>query len=191
MEKRTKLQWKPGTLIYPLPAALVSCGETEDEYNILTVAWLGTLCTNPAMCYISVRPERYSYPIIKRTGSFVINLTNEDMARATDWCGVRSGKDFNKFKEMGLTPCAAEKVKAPIVMESPLSVECEVVDVKELGSHHMFLANVVNVQADEKYVDKETGEFRLQDARLIAYSHGHYYRLGEEIGKFGWSVRKK
>lgn len=191
MEKRTKLQWKPGTLIYPLPAALVSCGETEDEYNILTVAWLGTLCTNPAMCYISVRPERHSYPIIKRTGSFVINLTNEDMARATDWCGVRSGKDFNKFKEMGLTPCVAEKVKAPIVMESPLSVECEVVDVKELGSHHMFLANVVNVQADEKYVDKETGEFRLQDARLIAYSHGHYYRLGEEIGKFGWSVRKK
>lgn len=191
MKKRTKLQWKPGTLIYPLPAALVSCGETEDEYNILTVAWLGTLCTNPAMCYISVRPERHSYPIIKRTGSFVINLTNEDMARATDWCGVRSGKDFNKFKEMGLTPCVAEKVKAPIVMESPLSVECEVVDVKELGSHHMFLANVVNVQADEKYVDKETGEFRLQDARLIAYSHGHYYRLGEEIGKFGWSVRKK
>lgn len=190
-EERVKLQWKPGTLIYPLPAALISCGETEEEYNVLTVAWLGTLCTNPAMCYISIRPERHSYPIIKRTGSFVINLTNEAMARATDWCGVRSGKDYNKFKEMKLTPRAAEKVKAPIVEESPLSIECEVIDIKELGSHHMFIANVVNVQADESYVDKQTGEFRLQDARLIAYSHGHYYKLGEEIGKFGWSVRKK
>ena len=186
-----KQQWKPGTLIYPLPAVLISCGETEEEYNMLTVAWVGTICTNPAMCYISVRPERHSYDIIKRTKSFVINLTNEDMARATDWCGVRSGKDYNKFKEMRLTPQPAQKVAAPIVLESPLSIECEVIEIKELGSHHMFIANVVNVQADERYIDPVTDEFRLSDAKLITYSHGHYYKLGEEIGKFGWSVRKK
>lgn len=186
-----KQQWKPGTLIYPLPAVLISCGETEEEYNMLTVAWVGTICTNPAMCYISVRPERHSYDIIKRTKSFVINLTNEDMARATDWCGVRSGKDYNKFKEMRLTPQRAQKVAAPIILESPLSLECEVIEIKELGSHHMFIANVVNVQADERYIDPVTDEFRLSDAKLITYSHGHYYKLGEEIGKFGWSVRKK
>ena len=185
-----KQQWKPGTLIYPLPAVLISCGETEEEYNMLTVAWVGTICTNPAMCYISVRPERHSYDIIKHTKSFVINLTNEDMARATDWCGVRSGKDYNKFKEMRLTPQKAQKVAAPIVLESPLSIECEVIEIKELGSHHMFIANVVNVQADERYIDPVTDEFRLSDAKLIAYSHGHYYKLGDEIGKFGWSVRK-
>ena len=191
MEKNyKKQQWKPGTLIYPLPAVLISCGETEEEYNMLTVAWVGTICTNPAMCYISVRPERHSYDIIKRTKSFVINLTNEDMARATDWCGVRSGKDYNKFKEMRLTPQKAQKVAAPIVLESPLSIECEVIEIKELGSHHMFIANVVNVQADERYIDPVTDEFRLSDAKLIAYSHGHYYKLGDEIGKFGWSVRK-
>ena len=185
-----KQQWKPGTLIYPLPAVLISCGENEEEYNMLTVAWVGTICTNPAMCYISVRPERHSYDIIKRTKSFVINLTNEDMARATDWCGVRSGKDYNKFQEMRLTPQMAQKVAAPIILESPLSIECEVLEIKELGSHHMFIANVVNVQADERYIDPTTDEFRLSDAKLIAYSHGHYYKLGEEIGKFGWSVRK-
>ena len=188
--KYNKQQWKPGTLIYPLPAVLISCGETEAEYNMLTVAWVGTICTNPAMCYISVRPERHSYDIIKRTKSFVINLTNEDMARATDWCGVRSGKDYNKFQEMHLTPQKAQKVSAPIILESPLSIECEVIEIKELGSHHMFIANVVNVQADERYIDPATDEFRLSDAKLIAYSHGHYYKLGEEIGKFGWSVRK-
>ena len=188
--KYNKQQWKPGTLIYPLPAVLISCGETEAEYNMLTVAWVGTICTNPAMCYISVRPERHSYDIIKRTKSFVINLTNEDMARATDWCGVRSGKDYNKFQEMRLTPQKAQKVAAPIILESPLSIECEVIGIKELGSHHMFIANVVNVQADERYIDPATDEFRLSDAKLIAYSHGHYYKLGEEIGKFGWSVRK-
>ena len=188
--KYNKQQWKPGTLIYPLPAVLISCGEAEEEYNMLTVAWVGTICTNPAMCYISVRPERHSYDIIKRTKSFVINLTNEEMARATDWCGVRSGKDYNKFQEMRLTPQMAQKVKAPIILESPLSIECEVIEIKELGSHHMFIANVVNVQADERYIDPATDEFRLSDAKLIAYSHGHYYKLGEEIGKFGWSVRK-
>ena len=190
INKYNKQQWKPGTLIYPLPAVLISCGETEEEYNMLTVAWVGTICTNPAMCYISVRPERHSYDIIKRTKSFVINLTNEDMARATDWCGVRSGKDYNKFQEMRLTPQKAQKVAAPIILESPLNIECEVIEIKELGSHHMFIANVVNVQADERYIDPTTDEFRLSDAKLIAYSHGHYYKLGEEIGKFGWSVRK-
>lgn len=190
MKDIKKQQWKPGTLIYPLPAVLVSCGESEDEYNIMTVAWVGTICTNPAMCYISVRPERHSYPIIKKSGCFVLNLTNEAMAFATDWCGVRSGKEYNKFAEMKLTPVKAQKVNAPIIAESPLNIECEVVEIKELGSHHMIIANVVNIQADERYIDKGTDEFRLSDAKLIAYSHGHYYKLGEEIGKFGWSVRK-
>lgn len=190
-DKVTKQQWKPGTLIYPIPAALISCGADDSEYNLLTVSWLGTICTDPAMCYISVRPERHSYPIIRRNGAFVINLTNEDMARQTDWCGVNSGAGCNKFEMMKLTPRKAEKVAAPIVLESPLSIECRVVEIKELGSHHMFIAEVVNVQADERYIDTSTGAFQLEKARLIAYSHGHYYKLGEEIGKFGWSVRKK
>ncbi len=186
-----KQSWKPGTMIYPLPAVLVSCGETEAEYNLITIAWVGTVCTNPAMCYISVRPERHSYPIIKRTGEFVINLTNEALARATDWCGVKSGKDFNKFAEMGLTAVRGEKVSAPIIAEAPLSIECKVRDVISLGSHDMFLAEVVNIQADEQYIDPATGVFDLEKARLITYSHGHYYKLGEEIGRFGWTVRKK
>lgn len=158
---------------------------------MLTVSWVGTICTNPAMCYISVRPERHSYPIIKRNGAFVINLTNEDLARQTDWCGVRSGADYNKFAEMNLIPVPAQMVSAPIVAEAPLSIECRVVEVKELGSHHMFIAEVVNVQADERYIDTDTGEFCLDKARLIAYSHGHYYKLGKEIGRFGWSVKKE
>ncbi len=186
-----KQSWKPGTMVYPLPAVLVSCGDNEAEYNMLTIAWVGTVCTNPAMCYISVRPERHSYPIIRRTGEFVINLTNEALARATDWCGVKSGKDFNKFAEMNLTPVRGEKVNAPIIAEAPLSIECRVKDIIPLGSHDMFLAEVVNIQADEQYLDPETGTFDLAKARLITYSHGHYYKLGEEIGRFGWTVRKK
>ncbi|MDD3405630.1 MAG: flavin reductase family protein [Sphingobacteriia bacterium] len=186
-----KTSWKPGTMIYPLPAILVSCGADETEYNMLTVSWVGTVCTNPAMCYVSVRPERHSHPIIKRTGEFVLNLTNEDMAFATDWCGVKSGKDFNKFAEMHLTPRKGEQVSAPIIVESPLSIECRVKQILPLGSHDMFIAEVVNVQADSRYIDSETGEFKLLEAKLITYSHGHYYKLGEEIGKFGWSVRKK
>src|SRR5574344_441207 len=186
-----KTSWKPGTMIYPLPAILVSCGADETEYNMLTVSWVGTVCTNPAMCYVSVRPERHSHPIIKRTGEFVLNLTNEDMAFATDWCGVKSGKDFNKFAEMHLTPRKGEQVSAPIIIESPLSIECRVKQILPLGSHDMFIAEVVNVQADSRYIDSETGEFKLLEAKLITYSHGHYYKLGEEIGKFGWSVRKK
>lgn len=185
-----KTSWKSGTLIYPLPAVLVSCG-TGDDLNVMTVAWVGTLCTNPPMCYISVRPERYSYDIIKKNGCFVINLTNEDMAYATDWCGVKSGRDFNKFSEMHLTPMKAEVVNAPIIKESPLSIECEVLEIKELGSHHMFISKVVNILADKKYIDDNTGAFDMTKAKLIAYSHGKYYKLGEEIGKFGWSVKKK
>ena len=186
-----KQDWKPGTMIYPLPALLVSCGSTEEEYNIITVAWAGTICTNPAMCYISVRPERHSYPILKRNMEFVINLTTKSMAFATDWCGVRSGKDYNKFEEMKLTPGKAKIVSAPIIEESPLCIECRVKEIISLGSHDMFIADVVNVQADDKYFDAETGKFDMQNARLLAYSHGNNYGLGEHIGKFGWSVKKK
>lgn len=186
-----KLQWKPGTLIYPLPALMVSCGENEAEYNILTVSWTGTICSDPAMCYISVRKSRHSYDIIKRSGCFVLNLTTEDMAYATDWCGVRSGKDYNKFAEMKLTAEKAQMVNAPIIKESPLNIECEVVEVKELGTHDMFIAKVVNVQADAKYINQETDAFDLEAAKLLAYSHGQYYGLGHKIGKFGWSVQKK
>ena len=178
-------------MIYPLPAVLVSCGETEQEYNLFTVAWTGTVCTNPPMCYISVRPERHSYEIIKRTGEFVINLTTARLARATDWCGVRSGRDYDKFEEMGLKAEAAEVVKAPVVAEAPVSIECRVRQVIPLGSHDMFLADVVNVLVDEEYIDAESGRLDLQRAEPITYCHGEYFSLGEVIGHFGWSVRKK
>ena len=186
-----KQSWKPGTMIYPLPAVLISCGENEQEYNLFTVAWTGTVCTNPPMCYISVRPERHSYEIIKRTGEFVINLTTASLARATDWCGVRSGRDYDKFSEMGLTAEAAAVVKAPIVAESPVSIECRVKQIVPLGSHDMFIADVVNVLVDEGYINPETGKLELERADMIAYSHGEYFRLGKAIGHFGWSVRKK
>ena len=186
-----KQSWKPGTMIYPLPAVLISCGESEQEYNLFTVAWTGTVCTNPPMCYISVRPERHSYEIIKRTGEFVINLTTASLARATDWCGVRSGRDYDKFSEMGLTAEAAAVVKAPIVAESPVSIECRVKQIVPLGSHDMFIADVVNVLVDEEYINPETGKLELERADMIAYSHGAYFRLGKAIGHFGWSVRKK
>lgn len=186
-----KEQFKPGTMIYPVPAALISCGCNEEEYNVFTASWTGTVCTDPPMCFVSIRPSRHSYDIIKRNGEFVINLTNEALARATDWCGVRSGRDYDKFKEMHLTPAKTQVVNSVIVEEAPLSIECKVEQIIPLGSHDMFLARVVNVQADRKYLDPETGAFRLSDAKLIAYSHGHYYKLGELIGKFGWSVQKK
>ena len=157
----------------------------------MTASWVGTICSAPARCYVSIRPERHSYDIIKRTGEFVLNLTNEAMAFATDWCGVRSGKDYNKFAEMRLTPQRGEKVAAPIVVEAPLSIECRVKQILPLGSHDMFIAEVLNVQADEQFIDPETGAFKLDEAKLITYSHGHYYKLGDEIGRFGWSVRKK
>ena len=186
-----KHQWKPGTMIYPLPAVLVSCGSSIEEYNLLTVAWTGTLCTNPPLCYISVRPERYSYEIIKRNMEFVINLTTKEMAYATDWCGVKSGKDYNKFKEMGLTPGKATVVKAPIVEEAPVSIECRVKEIVPLGSHDMFIAEVVNILADDAYLDPETGAFELAKAEPLVYLHGGYFELGDKIGKFGWTVEKK
>lgn len=186
-----KQDWKPGTLIYPLPAAMISCGCTTEEYNIITLSWLGTICTNPPMCYISVRPERYSYEIIKKNMEFVINITTQELAYATDWCGVKSGKDFNKFADMGLTAGKASIVQAPVIEESPLNIECRVREILSLGSHDMFIADVVNVKADEKYIHAETGKFSLEDANPIAYSHGQYYELGNKIGGFGWSVKKK
>lgn len=186
-----KESWKPGTLIYPLPAVLVTCGATPEEYNMLTIAWTGTVCTNPPMCYISVRKERHSYDIIRRTGEFAINLTTEAMARATDWCGVRSGRNENKWEAMGLTPMTNSHISAPIIGESPLSICCKVREVKELGTHDMFIADVVGIEADERYIDPKSGKFSLEKASPIVYSHGEYYTLGNLIGHFGWSVRKK
>ena len=186
-----KQDWKPGTMIYPLPAAMISCGNTPEEYNIITVSWVGTICSDPPMCYISVRPSRHSHEIIKRTGNYVINLTTEALARATDWCGVRSGRDFNKFEEMKLTAGKATLVEAPLIEESPVCIECRVKEIIPLGSHDMFISEVVNVKADDQYLDPVTGRFDMQNAGLLAYSHGHYYGLGKRIGKFGWSVEKK
>ncbi len=186
-----KILWKPGTMIYPLPAVMVSCGSMPEEYNIITISWTGTICTDPAMCYISVRPERHSYGIIKKNGEFVINLTTKDLAFATDWCGVKSGSKFNKFEEMGLTPVPASKIKAPLIKESPVNIECIVKEIKELGSHHMFISEVVAVNADEKYIDSKSGLFRLNEATPLCYSHGKYYETGSLVGKFGFSVEKK
>ncbi|MCH5335085.1 MAG: flavin reductase family protein [Alistipes sp.] len=186
-----KESWKPGTMIYPLPAVLVGCGADESEYNLLTASWTGTVCSEPPMCYVSLRPERHSYPIIRRTGEFTINLTTASMARAADWCGVRSGRDFDKFAECGLTPLAGEKVAAPSVDESPVSIECRVREIIPLGSHDMFLADVVNVRVDQALIDPDTGRFDLARAGMLAYSHGEYFELGRFIGRFGWSVRKK
>lgn len=187
----TKEIWKPGTLIYPVPAVMVSCGSEKKEYNIFTASWTGTICTDPAMCYVSIRPERHSYGIIKKNMEFVINLTTKKLARATDWCGVRSGRDYDKFKEMKLTPVQGSKVKAPLIKESPINIECVVKEIKPLGVHEMFIAEVVAVNADKKYLDPETGAFNLQAANPICYSHGKYYTLGEKLGKFGFSVEKK
>ena len=186
-----KTLWKPGTMIYPLPAVMVSCGSDPEEYNIITIAWTGTICTDPPMCYISVRPHRHSYDIIKRNGDFVINLTTKKLAKATDWCGVRSGSKFNKFKEMGLSHEKAKFVKAPLIKESPVNIECKVTEVKDLGSHTMFTAEVVHIQADKKYLDPKTGAFELFRANPLVYSHGHYFELGKHVGKYGFSVMKE
>ena len=183
--------WKPGNMLYPLPAVMVSAGSLEGNQNILTVAWTGTICTNPAMVYISVRPERYSYQMIKDTGEFVINLTTEKLAKATDYCGVRSGRDVDKWKETGLTPGKAEKLEyAPIINECPVNIECQVTEVKELGSHHMFIAEVQGVQVDDAYINK-INKFELNQTGLLVYSHGEYLSLGNTLGMFGYSVRKK
>ena len=185
----SKVEWKAGTFIYPIPAVMITSGNMENS-NIMTVAWTGILNTNPAMCYISVRPERYSYNLIKESGEFVINLTNEKLAYATDWCGVRSGKDYDKFKEMNLTKEKANHVQCPIIKESPVAIECKVKEIKELGSHHMFVAEVLSIDADDKYID-EKGAFDISKCDLIAYSNGGYYTLNKKIGKFGYSVQKK
>ena len=183
--------WQAGNMLYPLPAVMVSCQRPKEKPNIITVAWTGTVCSDPAMCYISVRKERNSFPILMRTMEFTINLTTADMARATDWAGVRSGRDYDKWKETGLTPIPGETVKSPTILESPLSIECRVKSVTDLGSHHFFLAEVINVRADESLIDPESGRFCLEKSGLMAYVHGHYYRLGEMIGKFGFSVKKE
>ena len=187
----SKVLWKPGTMVYPVPAVMVSCGNKTDGYNIITIAWTGTICTDPAMAYISVRPDRYSYDIIKKNGDFVINLTTKDLARATDWCGVKSGRDYDKFKEMNLTPMAATKVRSPLIEECPLNIECRVTEIKELGSHHMFLAEVVAVNASKEYLDETTQSFNMEKAGLISYIHGKYYGTSSPVGKFGYSIQKK
>lgn len=181
--------WKPGTFIYPIPAVLVTSGDMKNS-NILTVAWTGILNTNPAIVYISVRPERYSYKLIKENKEFAINLTNEKLAYATDWCGVRSGAKFDKFKEMKLTKEKAEFIKAPLIKESPVSIECKVIEERNLGSHTMFVAEVLSIDADEKYID-EKGAFDISKCDLIAYANGGYYKLGKKLGKFSFSVAKK
>lgn len=182
--------WKPGNMVYPIPAVMVSCAQEGKADNIITVAWTGTVCTNPPMAYISVRPSRHSYDMIKSTGEFVINLTTKDLVKATDYCGVRSGRDVDKFKEMKLHKEPATHVKVPLIRECPVNIECKVREVMELGSHHMFLADVVGVDIDPAYLD-ETGKFRLNEAGLIIYSHGEYYGFGELLGSFGYSVKKK
>lgn len=184
-------EWRPGTMVYPAPAALVSCGESVEQSNLLTIAWTGTVCSDPAMLFISVRPERYSYDIIRRTMEFTLNLTTESFAAATDRCGVTSGRDHDKWTENGLTPKPGRKVSCPYVEESPLSIECRVRSIIPLGSHDMFIAEVINVLADDRFINPETGAFDLKAAGLMAYAHGHYYALGEKIGKFGFSVEKK
>ncbi|MBQ1994292.1 MAG: flavin reductase family protein [Lachnospiraceae bacterium] len=185
-----KINFKPGNMIYPLPAVMVSCGDIDGESNILTVAWTGTICTNPPMAYISVRPERHSYQMIKESGEFVINLTTESLIRATDYCGVKSGRDVDKWQECHLTKEKADTVKCPLIEESPVNIECKVKEIKELGSHHMFIADVTSVHVDEKYMD-EKNSFHLNDSGLIAYSHGTYFSLGRKLGTFGYSIRKK
>ena len=185
----SKAVWKPGTFINPVPAVMVTCG-TMEKSNILTVAWTGIINTNPAMVYISVRPERYSYNIIKESGEFVINLTTENLAYATDWCGVKTGAKVDKFKEMKLTKEKLKFVNCPAIKESPVSIECKVKEIKELGSHHMFMAEVLSINADEKFID-ENGAFDITKCNLIAYANGKYFSMGKQVGKFGYSVEKK
>lgn len=185
-----KQSWKPGNMLYPLPVVMVSVGNKKGEKNICTVAWAGTICSDPAMVSISVRPERYSYDMIKETGEFVINLTTKDLVKATDYCGVKSGRDVDKFKKMDLTPIKADIVSAPLIKESPVNIECKVIRIEELGTHHMFIAEVVAVHADEAYMD-QNGKFEFEKSKPIVYSHGEYFAIGEKLGKFGYSIAKK
>ena len=186
----SKQEWKPGNMLYPLPAVMVSCGREGETPNIITVAWAGNVCTNPPMLSISVRKERFSHGIIKDTGEFVVNLVGRDLVKAADWCGVRSGRDFDKFKEMHLTPQESSKVSCPGIAESPVNIECRVNKILELGSHDMIIADVLCVTVDDKYMD-DKGRFDLGATDLVAYSHGEYFELGKKLGKFGYSVAKK
>lgn len=185
----SKLKWKPGTMVYPLPPVMVSCGDMENS-NILTIAWTGIICTDPAMTYVSIRKERHSYNIIKSSGEFVINLASTNLARAVDFCGVKSGKNIDKFKECNLTKEQCTEVNAPMIKECPINIECRVKEIKELGTHDMFMAEILAVNVDEKYLDA-TGRFDMEACNLLAFSHGQYYSLGERLGKFGFSVEKK
>ncbi len=185
-----KKVWKPGTFIYPMPAVMVSCGSMDGEKNIITVAWCGTLNTEPAMTYISVRESRHSFSMIQKTGEFVINLTTESLAKACDYCGVKSGRNIDKYKEMNLTPHKTSQLAAPLIYESPVNIECRVKDVLPLGSHHMFMAEVLAINVSEEYFD-ETGKFHFNETKPICYSHGHYFGLGQDLGKFGFSVQKR
>ena len=186
-----KQVWRGGNMLYPLPAVMASCADAAGRSDIITVAWTGTVCTNPPMLYVSIRPERASYQVIRDSGEFVVNLTTKRLQRACDWCGVRSGRDYDKWAECGLTKAPAAKLElAPVIAESPVNIECKVTEVKELGSHHMFLASVEAVQVDERLLDG-TGRLDLARAGLTAYSHGEYFELGQRLGTFGYSVRKK
>lgn len=188
--RMTKAIWKPGTVLYPVPAVMVSCGSKPEDYNIITVSWTGTICSEPAMTYISVRPTRHSYDIIKQTGEFVINLTTKKLSFATDYCGVKSGKNISKFTKLKLTPIKGTHVSAPLIKESPVNIECRVTERKQLGSHDMFMAKVLCIHADKQYINRK-GAFNFQASEPICYSHGKYYQLGRELGHFGFSVRKK
>lgn len=185
-----KITFKPGNMLYPLPVVMVSVADKEGNSNIITVAWAGTVCTNPPMVSISVRPSRYSYHMLMETGEFVINLTTRDLVYATDYCGVKSGKDVDKWKEMKLTPVPSKEISVPAIKESPVNIECKVAKVESFGSHDVFTANVVAVHVDEAYMD-EKGSFHLTQANPIVYSHGEYYDLGKKLGKFGYSIKKK
>ena len=185
-----KQHWKSGNMVYPVPAVMVSCSRENEKPNIITTAWCGTVVSTPAMAYVSIRPERYSYNIIKETGEFVINLVTKDLVFATDYCGVKSGRDVDKFADMKLTPLPSQHIKAPGIAESPVNIECKVKEIIPLGTHDMFLAEVMGVTVDDIYMD-ETGKFNLNSSGLIAYSHGEYFKLGEKVGSFGYSVRRK
>ena len=185
-----RVTFKPGNMLYPLPVVLVTVRDAEGRDNIFTVAWTGTVCTNPPMLYISVRPGRHSYKALKETGCFAVNLTSRNLARETDYCGVRSGRDEDKIKKTGLAVREAQKIDCLILEDSPVAIECRTRQVLDLGSHHMFLADVVNVSVDERYID-EKGSFHLEKADPIVYSHGAYHELGQALGTFGFSVRKK
>lgn len=185
----SKESWKPGNMLYPVPAVMVSCQRPGEKANIITLAWAGTICSDPAMLSISIRPERYSYDIIRETGEFVVNLVNSELTKACDWCGVRSGRDYDKFKEQKLTEYKSEYMDTPAIEESPVNIYCKVKKIEELGSHHMFIAEVVGVTVDDKYMD-EKGRFDLKATSPMAYSHGEYFALGKKLGKFGYSVKK-